>query len=144
MPFPRNSTVMARAAALGARFRAVQTFAAPADPAHNTAIVATAPGAATLLANGIVRDDGAIILGSDGSARVEGVPVAVWEFAISGYAVLPRWLAHRRGQKVDAGMLDAVRDLVARIGHLIALMTEADAILADALNDSLSRTDLAL
>lgn len=144
VPFPRDPTVMARAAALGARFRALQTFDSPADPAHNTAIVATAPGAATLLASGISRDAGAIVLGSDGSARVEGVSTAVWDFTISGYAILPRWLAHRRGQKVDAAMLDAVRDLVARVGQLIALMTEADDILVNALSDSLSRSDFAI
>lgn len=144
VPFPRDPAVLARAVTLGARIRALQTFAAPADAAHNTATVATAPGAATKLASGIAHDAGAITLGSDGTARVEGVHVAVWDFNVSGYALLPRWLAHRKGQRVDAALLDAVRDLVARIGQLIALMTDADAVLVDALIDTLGRHDLAL
>jgi hypothetical protein len=41
-------------------------------------------------------------------------------------------------------MLDDVRDLVARIGHLIALMAYADAVLLDALSDTLTRADLGL
>ncbi len=144
IPFPSDPAVMARAAALGGRIRALQTFAAPPHPAHGTATIATAPGPETRLASGVTYDAGAITLGGDGTARVEGVPRAVWDFAVSGYALLPRWLAHRRGQRVDAATLDAVRDLVARIGHLVALITEADAVLADALSDPLSRTDLAL
>jgi hypothetical protein len=144
VPFPRDTAVMARAAALGARIRTLQTFAGPADPAYDTAIIATAPSAATTLAGSIEHGAGAIILGSDGTARVEGVPIAVWEFAVSGYALLQRWLLHRRGQRVDAAMLDAVRDLVARIGNLIALMADADAVLVDALGNSLSRADFGL
>lgn len=144
IPFPRDAAVMARAAVLGARIRALQTFAAPPDPAHNTATVATAPGAETKLAAGIAHDDGVIILGNDGSARIEGVPGVVWGFAVSGYALLPRWLAHRKGQKVDAALLDAVRDLVARVAQLIALMADADAVLSDALSDTLDRADLGL
>ena len=143
-PFPRDVGVMARAAELGARIRALQTFASPAAPAHDTASIAPAPSVTTELTGNVAHDAGAITLGSDGTARVDGVPEAVWDFAVSGYALLPRWLAHRRRQKVDAAMLDAVRDLVARTGHLIALMTEADSILASALGDSLSRTDFAL
>jgi len=144
IPFPRDAPVMARAAALGARIRALQTFAASPDPAHNTTTVATAPGAETKLAAGISYDAGVITLGNDGSARIEGVPRAVWDFAVSGYALLPRWLAHRKGQKVDAALLDAVRDLVARIAQLITLMADADAVLADALSNALSRADLGL
>ena len=135
---------MARAAALGASIRTLQTFASPADPAHDTAAIVTAPSPTTTLAGSIDYDAGAIILGSDGTARVEGVPIAVWEFAVSGYALLPRWLGHRRGQPVDGAMLNAVRDLVARIGHLIALMADADAVLVDALKDTLTRADLGL
>ncbi len=144
LPFPRQPAVMARAAALGASIRTLQTFASPADPAHDTAAIVTAPSPTTTLAGSIDYDAGAIILGSDGTARVEGVPIAVWEFAVSGYALLPRWLGHRRGQPVDGAMLNAVRDLVARIGHLIALMADADAVLVDALKDTLTRADLGL
>ena len=144
VPFPRDIGVMASAAELGARIRALQTFAALPDPAYNTAMITTAPSASTELANNVAYDAGAIILGSDGTARVDGVPKAVWDFAVSGYALLPRWLAHRRRKKVDAAMLDAVRDIVARIGQLIALMTDADTILASALIDPLTRDDFAL
>ena len=144
VPFPRDQTVMAKAIELGARFRALQTFASPANLIHNCAVIATAPGAVTTLANDIAYVGGAIILGSDGTARVEGIPATIWDFSVSGYALLPRWLDHRKGQRVDAAMLDAIRDLVARIGHLIALMTEADAILISALVNPLTRTDFAL
>lgn len=144
VPFPRDPKVMARAANLGARIRSLQTFAAPPGPAHDLATVATAPGAETKLAGGVAHDAGAITLGSDGTTRVEGVPTAVWDFAVSGYALLPRWLAYRKGQRVDAAMLDAVRDLVARIGHLVTLVTDADAVLIDALSNPLNRADFAL
>ncbi len=144
VPFTRDPAVMTRAAALGARIRAIETFAARPEPACDTARIATAPGPMTELAGDIEHEAGAIVLGSDGTARVENVPVSVWDFAVSGCALLPRWLKHRRGQRVDAEMLDAIRDLVARIAHLSTLIAGADSILSDALEDPLTRSDFGL
>jgi hypothetical protein len=135
---------MASAVTIGARIRTLQNYTAPPDPSHNTANIATAPGADTRLSNNVAHDAGTIVLGSDGSARVEGVPKVVWDFAISGYALLPRWLAHRTGQRVDAAVLDAVRDLVGRVASLISLMAQADAVLVAALSDPLFRSDLGM
>ena len=72
------------------------------------------------------------------------MPRAVWDFAVSGYRVLPRWLAARVGQPVDLTLVAAVRDLIARIAELLALFDRADAVLVDTLADTLGRDELGL
>lgn len=80
----------------------------------------------------------------DGSGRVSGIPKAVWDFAVSGYRVLPRWLAARAGIIVDNAFVLEFRDITGRINQLIHLFDEADLVLQDALNHTLTRRELGL
>ena len=115
VPFPADHAVFLRAAAVGAQIRAVETFAR--DPAAE----ALPPGFCRL-ANQPTGPldpqdyaDGALPLCADGSARLTGLPEAVWAFSVSGYRVLPRWLEARRGQPLDIAMIRQVRDVAGRI-----------------------------
>lgn len=67
----------------------------------------------------------------------------VWDFAVSGYAVLPRWLRHREGEVCDFALVSAVLDVCARIAALLDLMARADPVLAAAIADPLTSEDLA-
>ena len=72
------------------------------------------------------------------------VPRAVWDFAVSGYRVLPRWLAAREGAKVDGAFTREVRDIVGRIGELIDLFGRADSLLTSAVDSPLSSVALGM
>ena len=73
-----------------------------------------------------------------GDMRVVGVPVRVWEFTVSGYPVFHRWLRARRGQALNARMHRTVLELVARIDQLLYLFDEADVLLEESMEASLS------
>ena len=85
---------------------------------------------------------GAIHLCADGSGQIDNIPEAVWSFAVSGYRVLPRWLAARAGLEIDGRFVPELRDVAGRIAELIDLFNEADSILGRTLNDPLSREAL--
>jgi hypothetical protein len=89
-------------------------------------------------------DEGELILCENGSGRVSGLPAAVWQFSVSGYPVLPRWLAARKGIEVTHDFLNEFRDLTGRINELIHLFDEADIVLQKAVNHSLTRERLGL
>lgn len=102
VPFPAHLETFNKAARVGVEIRAVETFGRPPgdDFSVGLARAETAPkgrlGAAEW-------DEGHIILCEDGSGRISNIPQEVWEFSVSGYRVLPRWLAgagrarHRAG-----------------------------------------------
>ncbi len=147
VPFPADGEVFDRAAALGARLRAIETF----DPAFSPPPLAdpgfvrlvSAPKAGVALAVREPEGD-RLVLGADGSGAVEGLPPALWSFRVSGYPVLRRWLEGRQGLPVDLLLFDAFRDVCARIAVLQALVVEADRILEAALSASLDRNLLGL
>lgn len=147
IPFPADHAVFLRAAQLGARLRAIQTF----DPAHPPARIAdpafvrlaTAPTPGAGLAPSAPEGD-RLTLCADGSGQVEGLPNALWSFEVSGYPVLQRWLEGRAGQPVDLALFDAFRDVCARIAEHIDLSAQADTILGDALAATLNRDALGL
>ena len=144
VPFPAEREVFDRAAALGAEIRAVETFARPPGVAFTkgAARVITAPKGK--LAGALEPKEGVLVLCADGSGKVGPVPPAVWRFAVSGYRVLPRWLAAREGVEVDESFTKALRDIVGRIGELVDLFAKADAILEATLAEPLSRAALGL
>ena len=84
------------------------------------------------------------MLRGDGTGRVSGIPEAVWRFQVSGYRLLPRWLDARRGQPVDAVLIQSLRDVAGRIAELTALFARADTVLVRTLHDTLSRDSLNL
>ena len=71
-----------------------------------------------------------------------GLPQAVWDFAVSGYRVLPRWIDGRKGLPFDNAMKDALRDVAARIHELLHWFERADLVLEATLADTLTREEL--
>ena len=103
--------------------------------------LATSPSAGAVLQ--VAEAEGATLnLCADGSGRVTGLPELLWEFEVSGYPVLRRWMEGRKGQAVDLALFDAYRDISGRIADLIDLFDQADAILAEALDTPLIRNVL--
>jgi Type ISP C-terminal specificity domain/N-6 DNA Methylase len=145
IPFPSNHDVFERAAAIGREIRAVETFARKPGDAFLTKSLAkeeTDPTGA--LADSIDWRDGEIILCANGSGLVSGIPEHIWQFAVSGYRLLPRWLGARAGQVVDRAFMKSMRDVVGRIAELIDLFDRADIVLAEALVETVTRKKLGL
>jgi hypothetical protein len=96
------------------------------------------------LADSIDLKDGSITLCADGTGRLSGISETIWQFAVSGYRLLPRWLAARAGQPVDRAFIKQVRDIAGRIAELIDLFDRADIVLDEALKKTESRQKLGL
>ena len=144
VPFPSDHALFLEAARLGGEVRAVETFGRPPRSAFltkATARIETAPSGALDASDWA---DSSFCLCADGSGRVSGVRQDIWDFAVSGYRLLPRWLDARKGLPVDNAILTGVRDLVGRIGELIDLFVRADTLLAKVLPATLSREVLGL
>jgi hypothetical protein len=145
IPFPSDHTVFQRAAEIGREIRAVETFARkPGDAFLDAALARQESDASGVVADNIDLKDGSITLCADGSGRLSGIPEAIWQFAVSGYRLFPRWLAARAGQPVDRAFIKSVRDLAGRIAELIDLFDRADIVLADALVETVTRKKLGL
>lgn len=145
IPFPSDHAVFQRAAELGREIRAVETFTRkPGDAFLTPALARQESDAGGVLADSIDLKDGGIFLCADGSGRLSGIPEHIWQFAVSGYRLLPRWLAARAGQPVDRAFIKQVRDIAGRIAELIDLFDRADKVLEEALQDTLTRTELGL
>ena len=145
--FPANKTLFDRASAFGKLIREVETFARPPAPEFLGATIArieTGPHGPLADIGPESWSEGDLILCANGSGKVSGIPRPVWEFAVSGYPVLPRWLAARKGIEVDAAFIHDFRDINGRINELIHRFNEADIVLAEALNHSLTRDQLGL
>lgn len=140
IPFPADHRVFERAAAVGREIRAVETFARP--PATQPAAFCRLDSQPTGDMAPVDYADGAIALCADGSGRISGIPLQVWNFAVSGYRVLPRWIEGRVGLPADLPMVRELRDVAARIAELIHRFDEADLVLADALANSLTREEM--
>lgn len=83
--------------------------------------------------------DGEFFLCANRSGRVSGITADIWTFSVSGYRLLPRWLAARKGQPVDHALIVAMRDVAGRIAELIDLFGRADRVLQQALAATLTR-----
>ena len=141
VPFPANKAVFDRAVAVGREIRAVETFArAPrAVPGLARMETQTADGDHV---QAVTYRDGAIVLAPDGRGRLSGIPAVVWEFAVSGYRVLPRWIDGRKGQPATLAFIRELRDVALRIAELIHRFDKADLVLADTLAHTLTRAEL--
>lgn len=145
IPFPAERAVFDAAAAVGAEIRAVQTFARPPGEAFikGIALAQTAPTGPLRLIDPRDLDGAALTLCEDGSGLIAPIPRDVWDFAVSGYRVVPRWLAARAGMDATApDFIPQLRDLVGRVGELIDLYLRADSLLVQTLDDPLSRDSL--
>ena len=147
VPFPADHAVFVRAAQLGARIRAVETFdlAHPPGrlPDRRFVRLTTAPTPGAGLEPSDPEGD-RLILCADGSGQVDGLPATLWSFEVSGYPVLERWLDGRARQPVDLTLFDAFRDVCARIAEHIDLAAQADIILDEALGATLNRDALGI
>jgi hypothetical protein len=66
----------------------------------------------------------------------------VWNFSVSGYRVLPRWIEGRAGLPANLAFVRELRDVAARIAELIHRFEEADLVLNATLADTLTREEL--
>ncbi len=144
VPFPGDHALFLEAAGLGREIRAVETFARPPRAEFLNRAVARIESEATESLHAGDWSEGEIFLCANRTGRVSGVSAAVWEFSVSGYRLLFRWLDARQGLPVDHALVTALRDLVGRIAELIDLFARADQLLERALSATLSRDALRL
>jgi hypothetical protein len=136
IPFPSTRALFDEAALVGAEIRGVETFARAPREDRTLARAETAP--AGPLAS-IQWESGNILLCADGSGRISNIPAKVWDFAVSGYRVLPRCLAGREGLAIGPTFIPELRDVAARVAELIDLYEAGDSILQLTLDEPLSR-----
>jgi hypothetical protein len=129
---------------IGREIRAVETFGRPPGEAYRRpdfVRVANEPRGAVAAVEYI---DGTITLCRDGTGRITGLPQLVWDFSVSGYRVLPRWLEARVGLPADLSVVRELRDICGRIAELIDLFAEADIVLEATLHETMTREALGL
>lgn len=144
IPFPADPTLFKQAVAIGREIRALEGFQREPAPAFRpkdfcrlrseaTGPVGLSGGAAT----------GEWLFCADGTGRFDGLPPRVWEFSVSGYRVLKRWVEARAG--LDGPIYwPQFRDVAARIHELLHWFDRADLVLEAVLGDTLSRDELGL
>jgi predicted helicase len=144
VPFSTQHETFLEAVRIGSEIRSVEIFARPPNETHRRpAFVRMTTEPRGVLA-AVDYDDGAIILCDDGTGRITGLPQSVWDFSVSGYRVVPRWLEARVGSPVDLAFVRELRDICGRIAELIDLFAEADIVLGRTLQESLTREALGL
>jgi hypothetical protein len=142
IPFPATQAVFARAVDIGHQIRTLESFSRDPDarfrPASFCRLASEPDGP---VASVSYRDE-EIALCENGSGRITGIPQTVWDFAVSGYRVLPRWIDGRKGLPADLAFVRELRDVAARIAELIHWFDEADIVLNETLADTLTREEL--
>lgn len=137
--FPARYTVFEEAVRIGREVRAVETFARQPRDVYRTIRIETQPRGNVAPLDLLGES---ITLCADGSGRITGLRQAVWNFSVSGYRVLPRWLEARIGLPANLAFADELRDICGRIAELIDIFAEADTVLGLTLRDSLTREAL--
>jgi hypothetical protein len=154
VPFPSDGGLFREAARIGGRIRMLQGFQGQPHPNFRRARLegrASGPALRVPTPARAFRADGeigSVALLPDRSFRIVGVSERVWAFNVSGYQVLYRWLKARNGEELSGERgVALLREALAtawRIEELLSLYDEADAVLAQALDDTLTRDDLGL
>ena len=140
--FPAAADVFKRAVTVGRQIREVEAFArVPQAQWQAFCRVLDQPTGNVVVSE---LEDGEIALCADGSGRISGIPLEVWDFSVSGYRVLPRWIEGRVGLPADLALVRELRDVAARIDELIHHFDEGDLVLQDTLANSLTREELGL
>jgi len=128
VPFPANPETFQEAARIGARIRALQTFAeSPAEEFRRARLVGQASGPVldvptpqrAFAGDG---EAGHVALLSDQSLRIANVSERIWQFSVSGYQVLYRWLRARNGDEITAVLQRNILDTVGRIDESLHLL----------------------
>jgi hypothetical protein len=150
VPFPADPELFRQAARIGARLRALQTFAVPpAEEFRQARLVGHASGPfldvptpqRAFAGDG---EAGYVALLPDQSLRITNVSERVWQFSVSGYQVLYRWLRARNGDEITAVLQRNILDVVGRIDESLHLFDDADRVLAEAVEASLTRAQIGL
>ncbi|MEA1084222.1 type ISP restriction/modification enzyme [Sphingomonas sp. CD22] len=144
IPFPASHAVFRCAVAVGQEIRAIESFVRVPELRFRPPTLARIANEPNGLVAAVTYADGVITLCANGTGRLTGIPQLVWDFAVSGYRVLSRWLEGRIGQSADLAFVRELRDIAARIAELIHRFDEADLVLADTLEDMIIRDDLGL
>jgi predicted helicase len=142
IPFPAQLAIFQSAVRVGREIRAVETFAREPAEAYrrpNFVRVATEPRGAVA---SVEYADSEITLCDDGTGRIMGIPQSIWEFSVSGYRLVPRWLEARVGLPADLALLRELREICGRIAELIDLFAQADIVLEATLHQTLTREAL--
>jgi predicted helicase len=149
VPIPKDHALFAYVSELGRRIRALETFRA--EPAKGFQIARLGGKPADMIldlprrAKCFVSTGGGlgqINLKADQTLRVDNVPLSVWDFQISGYQVVYRWLEARNGRDLDKDLQRGLLDLVARVGELLHLFDAGAALLEPILKDTVTAIDL--
>ena len=143
IPFPADPELFKRAAAIGVQIRELEGFAR--DPAAESRMkdfcrLRTEATGEVELHQG---EDGYWYFCEDGTGKFDGLPPAVWEFSVSGYRVLKRWVEARKGLP-GPEYWPQFRDVAARIHELLHWFDQADLVLERVLEDTLTRDELGL
>ena len=144
VPFPTQFTVFRDAVRLGREIKSIETFARQPAAAYlrrDFVRVTTEPRGAVAP---VEYEDGAITLCDNNTGRITGLPEAVWDFSVSGYRLVPRWLEARVGLPADFALVQELRDICGRIAELIDLFAQADIVLEATLHETLTREALGL
>ncbi|MBK5104232.1 MAG: hypothetical protein JJE42_08290 [Burkholderiales bacterium] len=144
VPFPARHEIFQDAVRIGREIRAVETFAREPGEAHlrpGFVRVTNEPRGALAA---VEYADGAITLCEDGTGKITGLPENVWNFSVSGYRLVPRWLEARIGLQADLAVVSELRDICGRVAELIDLFAEADIVLEATLHETLIREALGL
>jgi hypothetical protein len=151
IPFPADVNIFLEAVRIGAEIRTLETFAREPVAAFHSARLAGHATGVTLAVPQIGRafqadgrGGGTVPLQEDQSLRLVNLPERVWQFAVSDYRVLPRWLAARTGEALNAAFQRAILDVAWRIEELLHWFDAADHVLVASILASLSRLDLRL
>ncbi len=142
VPLPTAHALFLAASELGREIRAVETFARPPGPNFLTRAFARVETEATETLHASEWTDGELFLCANRTGRVSGISAAIWSFSVSGYRLLPRWLAARQALAVDHALISAMRDVVGRIAELIDLFARADRLLIQILPATLTKNAL--
>lgn len=143
IPFPADPALFHRAVAIGREIRALESFAREPAGAFRLKDFCRLRSEATGPVGLTQGDGGEWFFCADGTGKFDGLPERVWEFAVSGYRVLKRWADAREG--LDGPTYwPQFRDVAARIHELLHWFDEADLVLAEVLEDTLSREELGL
>ena len=137
---PSDHALFLEAAALGREIRAVETFARP--PRRGVSESGRRADRERSDRNPARHANGAraryFSCANRIRARVGRQRWTVWNFSVSGYRLLYRWLDARKGlARRSSRLITALRDLVGRIAELIDLFARADQLLERALRRDL-------
>ncbi len=142
IPFPADPALFKRAVEIGREIRAVETFAREPAAAFRARDFVRLRSEATGPVD-LKESDAQWTFCADGTGSFDGLPPRVWEFSVSGYRVLKRWVEAREGLEGPT-YWPQFRDIAARIHELLHWFDEADLVLDKVLEHTLSREELGL